>query len=85
MGEGDHKSADSCRMGEVEGVEMVELMCVGRLLRIGCDIFVIPVCGSVGSGGPGSKMGYYGNILLRINEGRKPNSVGGGERQRQKA
>ena len=70
MGEGDHKSADSCRMGEVEGVEMVELMCVGRLLRIGCDIFVIPMCGSVGSGGRGSKMGYYGNILLRINEGR---------------
>ena len=50
MGEGDHKSADSCRMGEVEGVGMVELVCVGRLLRIGCDFFVMPVCGSVGSG-----------------------------------
>ena len=27
MGEGDHKSADSCRMGEVEGVGTVELVC----------------------------------------------------------
>ena len=44
MGEGNHKSADSCRMGEVEGVGLVELVCVGRLLRIGCDFFVMPIC-----------------------------------------
>ena len=81
MGEGDHKSADSCRMGEVEGVGTVGLVCVGRLLRMGCDSFVMPLCGSVGSGEPGSRMGYHGNILLRTNGGRrgrdwKPNSVG---------
>ena len=91
MGDGDHLSADSCRMGEVEGVGMVELVCVGRLLRMGCDSFVMPMCGSVGSGEPGSRMSYHGNILLRTNGGRrgidrKPNSVGGDEeRQRQKA
>ena len=82
MGDGDHQSADSCRMGEVEGVGMVELVCAGRLLRMGCDSFVMSVCGSVGSGEPGSRMGYHGNILLRTNGGRrgrdrKPNSVGG--------
>ena len=43
MGEGDHKSADSCRIGEVEGVGKVELVCVGRLLRMGCDPFVMLV------------------------------------------
>ena len=34
MGKGGHESADSCRMGEVRSVGMVELLCVGRLLRI---------------------------------------------------
>ena len=82
MGQGDHESADSCRMGEVEGVGTVELVCVGRLSRMGCDSFVMPLWGSVGSGEPGSRMGYHGNILLRTNGGRrgrdrKPNSVGG--------
>ena len=71
MGNGDHQSADSCRMGEVEGVGMVELVCAGRLLRMGCDSFVMSVCGSVGSGEPGSRMGYHGNILLRTNGGRR--------------
>ena len=90
MGDGDHQSADSCRMGEVEGVGMVELVCAGRLLRMGCDSFVMSVCGSVGSGEPGSRMGYHGNILLRTNgerrgRDRKPNFSGGRERQRQKA
>ena len=80
MGEEDHKSADSCRMGEVEGVGTVGLVCVGRLLRMGCDSFVMPLCGSVGSGEPGSRMGYHGNILLGTNgrrrgRDRKPNSV----------
>ena len=87
MGDGDHESADSCRMGEVEGVGMVELVCAGRLLRMGCDSFIMSVCGSVGSGEPGSRMGYHGNILLRTNGGRrgrdrKPNSVGGKGRGR---
>ena len=49
IGERDHESANSCRMGEVENVGTVELVCVGRLLRMGCDPFLIPVCGSVGS------------------------------------
>ena len=54
--------------------------CVGRLLRMGCDSLVMPLCGSVGSGEPGSRMGYHRNILLRTNGGRrgrdrKPNSV----------
>ena len=71
VGEGYHESADSCRMGEVEGVGTVELVCVGRLLRMGCDSFVMPLCGSVGSGEPGSRMGYHGNILLRTNGGRR--------------
>ena len=48
--DGGHESADSCRMGEVESVGMVELVCVGRLLRMGYDPFLISVCGSVGGG-----------------------------------
>ena len=52
MGEGDRKSSDSCRMGKVEGVGMVELVCVGRLFRMGCDSFLMSVCGSVGGGEP---------------------------------
>ena len=80
MGEGDHESADSCRMGEVEGVETVELVCVGRLFRMGCDSFVMPVCGTVGSGDPGSRMGYHEKVLWRTKGG-----GGGEERQRQKA
>ena len=52
MGEGDHESADSCRMGKFDVVEAVELVCVGRLFIMGCDSFLIPVCGSVGGGEP---------------------------------
>ena len=83
MGEGDYELADSCRIGKVEGVGTVELVCVGRLLRTSCDSFIMSVCGTVGSGEPGSRMGYHGNILLRTNgsrrgRDRKPNSVGGG-------
>ena len=40
----------SCIMGEVESVGTVRLVCVGRLLRMGCDPFLISVCGSVGVG-----------------------------------
>ena len=49
-GRGGHKSADSCIMGEVESVGTVRLVCVGRLWRMGCDPFLISVCGSVGVG-----------------------------------
>ena len=79
-GRGGHESADPCRIGEAVGVGMVELVCISRLLRMGCDSFIMPVCGSVRSGEPGSRMSYHGNILLRTNGGRrgrdrKPNSV----------
>ena len=52
LGEGYHESAESCIMGEVEGVGTVELVCVGTLLRMGCDSFLMPVCGSIGGGEP---------------------------------
>ena len=52
MGLGDHESANSCRIGEVEIVGAVELVCVGRLLKMGCDSFLMPVCGSAGGGEP---------------------------------
>ena len=43
MGEGVHESATSCRMGKVESVGTVEVVCVGRLLRMGCDPFLMSV------------------------------------------
>ena len=51
-------SADSCRMGGVEGVGMVELVYVGGLLRMGDDSLLAPVWGSVGDRftGKGSRM-----------------------------
>ena len=52
MREGNRESADSCRMGEVEGVGTVELVCVGRLLGMGGDSLLMPVCRSVGGGKP---------------------------------
>ena len=51
MGEGDHESADSCITERVESVGTVELVCVVRL-RIGCDPFLMRVCGSVGGREP---------------------------------
>ena len=48
MGEEGHESAEPCRMGEFESVRMVELVCVGRLLRMGCDPFLMSVCDFVG-------------------------------------
>ena len=51
MGDGGHESANSCRMGKVESVGTVELVvCVGRLLRMGCDPFLMSVYGSVVDG-----------------------------------
>ena len=41
MGEVDHESVDSCRIGEVESVGTVELVCVRRLLRMHCDLFLM--------------------------------------------
>ena len=35
-------------MRENEGVGKVEPAYVGRLLRMGCDSLLMPVCGSVG-------------------------------------
>ena len=39
-------------MGEIEGVGTVELVYVGRLLRMGYDSLLMPVCGSVRGGEP---------------------------------
>ena len=45
-------SADSCRIREIEGVGTVGLVYVGKLLRMGCDSSLMPVCGSGGGGEP---------------------------------
>ena len=37
-------SADPCRMGGIEGVGMVEAEYVGRLLRMVCNLLLMPVC-----------------------------------------
>ena len=50
MGKGGHESADYSRMGDVESVRAVELVCAGRLLRMGCDPFLMSVYGFVGGG-----------------------------------
>ena len=42
---GDH---DSCRMREIEVVGTVELVCIGRLLRMGGEYFLLLVwCGDL--------------------------------------
>ena len=46
-GVGGHESVDSCRMRESESVGTVELVCIGRLLRMGCVPILMPVCGFV--------------------------------------
>ena len=43
-------SADSCRMRGTEVVGTVELVYVGRLLRMGGDSLLVPVWRSVGDG-----------------------------------
>ena len=43
-------SAGSCRTGEVEGVGVVELVCAGRLSRMGGKSLLLPVWRSVGGG-----------------------------------
>ena len=43
-------SDDSCRTGEGEGVGTVELVCVGRLLRMSGESLLLPVWRSVGVG-----------------------------------
>ena len=43
-------SAGSCRTGKIEGVGAVELVCVGRLSRMGGESLLLPVWRSVGGG-----------------------------------
>ena len=60
MGEGGvHESADSCRMGKVENVETVKLVCVGRLLRMGCDLFLMSVRWGNSLGAEWATMGTF--------------------------
>ena len=56
----------------------LELVCVGRLLRTGCDSFLMPACLSVGGGEPL----WEQNGLLWEHSGE---NQWGEERQRQKA
>ena len=42
--------AGCCRTGEVEGVGIVKLVCVGGLLRMGGESLPLPVWRSVGVG-----------------------------------
>ena len=44
------RSAGSCKTGEIEGVGAVELVCVGRLSRMGGESLLLPVWRSVGGG-----------------------------------
>ena len=60
-------SADSFRTKEIEGVGRVELVCVGGLLRMGGESFLLPVwCGDLlklGSLANGSWMcGWSGQL-----------------------
>ena len=43
-------STGCCRTGEIEGVETVELVCVGRQLTVGGGYLLLPVWRSVGGG-----------------------------------
>ena len=43
-------SAGCCRRGEVDHVALVELVCVGGLLRMGGESLLLPVWRSVGGG-----------------------------------
>ena len=43
-------SAGSCRTGKIEGVGAVELVCVGRLSRMGGESLLLPVRRSVEGG-----------------------------------
>ena len=60
------RSAEYCRMGEIEDVGTMGRKHVGRLLRMGA----MPVCGSVGGGGiSGGGMGYHGKIFVENHSG----------------
>ena len=52
-------SAGSCRTGEIESVGIVELVCVGRLLRMGGESLLLPVWRSVEGGFTGK--GEFGS------------------------
>ena len=66
-------SADPCRMGGIEGVGMVEAEYVGRLLRMVCNLLLMPVCVDLLEVGNlyGSRIGYHENTLLKTNEGQE--------------
>ena len=76
-------SAYYSRMREIEGVEMVELVYVGTLLRMGGDSLLLPVWRSVRGGFKGkgeSEVWVEGAeagslILRRGGRDRKPNFV----------
>ena len=57
-------SADSCRTTESKGVGTVELVCVGGLLRMGVESFLLPVWTSVGGGFTGK--GGFGVWVVRV-------------------
>ena len=48
-------SADSCIMREIAGVGTVELVYLGRLLKMGGDSLLLPVWRSVGGGFSGKR------------------------------
>ena len=56
-------STDSCRMGEIEGVGTVELVCVGGLLRMGGESLLLHVWRSVGGGFTGK--GEFDVLVVR--------------------
>ena len=43
-------SADACRMRRIEGVETVEMVYLGGMLRMAYDSLLVPVWRSVGDG-----------------------------------
>ena len=56
----------SCRMKETDGVEMVQMVYVGRPLMVGSDSLLLPVWRSVGDGftGKGRQIcGYSGRLF----------------------
>ena len=59
-----------CRTEEFEGVETVELVCVGGLLRMGGESLLLPVLRSVGGGFIGEEgvgcLGSWGSYLMAM-------------------
>ena len=54
--------ANSRRIKKIEDVEVVGLVCVGRMLRMGCNSLLMRMRGSVGGWDHyEGRMGYHGN------------------------